>query len=149
MALFGPLLVLIFALSQSVRDVYFGSVFQHFDFFLIILLAFSWSTVIFAAVTLIRAPSDFAKLRAQPRSIVMANVTTALAWTSFFFALTHVDPAICNTIHSAMGPLTVVVLGARGVALAKPRSIGRVEYAGYAGIAACGGSSSAAIPASR
>jgi len=136
MALFGPLLVLIFALSQSVRDVYFGSVFQHFDFFLIILLAFSWSTVIFAAVTLIRAPSDFAKLRAQPRSIVMANVTTALAWTSFFFALTHVDPAICNTIHGAMGPLTVVVLGARGVALAKPRSIGRVEYAGYAGIAA-------------
>jgi len=136
MALFGPLLVLIFALSQSVRDVYFGSMFQHFDFFLIILLAFSWSTVIFAAVTLIRAPSDFAKLRAQPRSIVVANVTTALAWISFFFALTHVDPAICNTIHSAMGPLTVVVLGARGVALAKPRSIGRVEYAGYAGIAA-------------
>ena len=67
MALFGPLLVLIFALSQSVRDVYFGSMFQHFDFFLIILLAFSWSTVIFVAVTLIRAPSDFAKLRAQPR----------------------------------------------------------------------------------
>jgi hypothetical protein len=41
MFLLGPLLVLMFTLSQSVRDVYFGSVFQRFDFFLIILLAFS------------------------------------------------------------------------------------------------------------
>jgi len=135
MALFGPILVLIFTLSQSFRDVYFGSAFLRFDFFLIILLAFSWSTVIFATTTLIRAPSDFAKLRAQLEPTVAANVTTAVAWTSFFFALTHVDPAICNTIHSAMGPLTLVILGARGVALAKPGTIGRVEYAGYAGIA--------------
>ena len=135
MFLLGPLLVLIFTLSQSVRDVYFGSAFQRLDFFLIILLAFSWSTVIFAATTLIRAPYDLAKLRAQCWPITAANVTTAVAWTSFFFALTHVDPAICNTIHSAMGPLTVVVLGARGVALAKPGAIGRIEYAGYIGIA--------------
>ena len=135
MLLFGPLLVLVFTLSQSVRDVYFGSVFQRLDFFLVILLAFSWSTVIFAATTLIRAPSDFARLRAQFGPIVAANVTTAVAWTSFFFALTHLDPAICNTIHSAMGPLTVVVLCARGVTLAKPGAIGRIEYAGYAGIA--------------
>ena len=35
-----------------------------------------------------------------------------------------------------MGPLTVVVLGACGIALAKPKPIGRIEYAGYAGIAA-------------
>jgi drug/metabolite transporter (DMT)-like permease len=135
-ALFGPLLILVFTLSQSIRDVYFGSVFQHFYFFVVMLLAFSWSTVIFATVTLIRAPAEFARLRGQFGSIVAANVTTAVAWTCFFFALTYVDPAICNTIHSAMGPLTVVVLGARGVALAQPGAIGRIEYAGYAGIAA-------------
>ena len=54
MFLLGPLLVLIFTLSQSVRDVYFGSVFRRLDFFLVILLAFSWSTVIFAGLK--RAP---------------------------------------------------------------------------------------------
>jgi hypothetical protein len=133
--LLGPLLVFVFTLSQSVRDVYFGSVFQRLDFLLVILLAFSWSTVIFAATTLIRAPSDFAKLRAQSGPMIAANITTAIAWISFFFALTHVDPAICNTIHSAMGPLTVVILGARGVTLAKLGAIGRIEYAGYVGIA--------------
>jgi drug/metabolite transporter (DMT)-like permease len=133
--LLGPALVLIFTLSQAFRDVYFGDVFQRYDFFVIILIAFSLSTVIFTAVTLIRAPQDFGKMRGQVGVIVTANITTALAWTCFFFALTYLDPAIVNTIHSAMGPLTVVVLGACGIALAKPKAIRRIEYAGYAGIA--------------
>jgi drug/metabolite transporter (DMT)-like permease len=132
----GPLFVLIFTLSQAFRDVYFGDVFQRYDFFVVMLIAFSLSTVIFAAVTLIRAPGDFGKLRGHMVAIVVANATTALAWTCFFFALTYLDPAIVNTVHSAMGPLTVVVLGAGGIALAKPKAIGRIEYAGYAGIAA-------------
>jgi len=134
--LLGPLLVLMFTLSQAFRDVYFGSAFQHFDFFAIILLAFTLSTAIFGVVTLIRAPGNFRKLRGQGFAVLAANVTTAIAWTSFFFALTYLDPAIVSTIHSAMGPLTVVVLGAAGIALAKPKAIGRIEYAGYAGMAA-------------
>jgi drug/metabolite transporter (DMT)-like permease len=132
----GPALVLIFTLSQAFRDVYFGAVFQRYDYFVIILIAFSLSTAIFLAVTLLRAPEDFRKFRGQMCTLVAANVTTAVAWTCFFFALTHLDPAIVNTIHSAMGPLTVVALGAGGIMLAKPKPIGRVEYAGYAGIAA-------------
>ena len=132
----GPLFVLIFTLSQAFRDVYFGNVFQRYDFFAVILLAFALSTVIFTVVSLIREPDNFRKLRGQARTIFAANVTTAIAWICFFFALTYIDPAIVNTIHSAMGPLTVVVLGGFGVALAKPGTIGRIEYAGYAGIAA-------------
>lgn len=134
--LLGPALVLLFALSQAFRDVYFGDVFQRYNYFVIILLAFSLSTAIFLAVTLIRAPGDFRKFRGQVRAIIAANITTAIAWTCFFFALTYLDPAIVNTIHSAMGPLTVVALGACGTTLVKPKPIGRIEYAGYAGIAA-------------
>jgi drug/metabolite transporter (DMT)-like permease len=135
-ALAGPGFVLIFTLSQAFRDVYFGNVFQRFDFFAVMLLAFFLSTVIFTVVSLLRAPSNFRKLRGQKWPIFAANITTAIAWTCYFFALTYIDPAIVNTIHSAMGPLTVVVLGACGIALAKPKPIGRIEYAGYAGIAA-------------
>ncbi len=135
-SLLGPLLVLVFTLSQAFRDVYFGNAFQHLDFFAVILLAFSLSTVIFAVVALIRAPGDFRKLLGQTRTILIANVTTAAAWICFFFALTYIDPAIVNAIHSAMGPLTVVVLGAFGIRLAQLKTVGPVEYAGYAGIAA-------------
>src|SRR5918996_5272995 len=63
--LLGPGLVLVFAVSQAFRDVYFANVFQGIDFFLVIALAFSISTVIFAAVTAIREPAVLAKLRAE------------------------------------------------------------------------------------
>ena len=135
-SLLGPLLVLTFTLSQAFRDVYFGSAFQRLDFFAVIALTFSLSTLLFAGVALIRAPRNFLKLRGQGGTVLAANLTTAAAWSCFFFALKNLDPAIVNTIHSAMGPLTVVLLGARGVALAKPAPIGRAEFFGYAGIAA-------------
>lgn len=135
-ALLGPSLVLIFTLSQAFRDVYFGEVFQRYNYFVIILIAFSLSTAIFACATLVRAPQDFGKLRGHMGAVIASNITTALAWTCFFFALTYLDPAIVNTIHSAMGPLTVVALGSAGVALAKPKPLGPVECAGYVGIAA-------------
>ena len=64
----GPSLVLIFTLSQAFRDVYFGDVFQRYDFFVIILIAFSLSTVIFAAVTG-SGRRGFAKLRGQMGAI--------------------------------------------------------------------------------
>ena len=134
--LLGPLLVLAFTLSQALRDVYFGAVFQGVDYFAILLLAFGLSTVIFAISTLIRARHEFALLRRHVRSILAANVTTALAWSCYFFALTHVDPSVVNTIHSGMGPLTVVILGWFGIKLAQGKATGALENIGYAGIAA-------------
>src|SRR6476659_8503033 len=77
----GPILVLVFCLSQAFRDVYFGYVFQGVDFFAVILLAFLTSTVIFTAIPLVRARSEFIKLRGQFRTVLMTNVTTALAWS--------------------------------------------------------------------
>jgi drug/metabolite transporter (DMT)-like permease len=135
-ALAGPLLVLAFTLSQALRDVYFGAVFQGVDFFAIILLAFLLSTIIFATVTLLRSPGEFAKLRGHGGSVLVANLTTALAWSCYFFALSHLDPSVVNTIHSGMGPLTVVVLGWFGIRLAQARPVSRLENIGYAGIAA-------------
>ena len=46
--LLGPFLVLTFCLSQALRDVYFGHVFQQVDFFAVILVAFTLSTLVFA-----------------------------------------------------------------------------------------------------
>jgi drug/metabolite transporter (DMT)-like permease len=135
----GPALVLVFCLSQAFRDVYFGHAFQGIDFFAIILLAFSASTILFTAVVLVRGRAAFKKLRGQLRTVLMMNLTTALAWTSYFFGLSHLDPSVVNTLHSGMGPLTVVALAAFGSRLAKSGAengrVGPWEYAGYAGIA--------------
>ena len=134
--LLGPTLVMLFCVSQAFRDVYFGHAFQGVDFFAVILLAFVASTVIFTAIPLIRDPAAFGKLRGQVATVLAANVTTALAWSCYFFGLSHLEPSIVNTLHSGMAPLTVVAFAAFGARLAKAETIGWREYAGYAGIAA-------------
>lgn len=134
-ALLGPLLVLAFCLSQALRDVYFGHVFQDIDFFAVILVAFTLSTLVFGVITAIRAPAQFQMLRDQIPTVLAMNATTALAWCCYFFALTHLEPSIVNTVHSGMGPLTVLALAACGVRLAKPGAIVRGETWSYAGIA--------------
>jgi drug/metabolite transporter (DMT)-like permease len=131
----GPLLVLTFCLSQAFRDVYFANVFQGVDFFSIILLAFGLSTVIFGVLTAIRAPAEFAKLRDHRSTVVGMNVTTAVAWTCYFFGLTHLEPSIVNMVHSGMGPLTVVGLAALGIQRANGETVGPLAYGCYAGIA--------------
>jgi drug/metabolite transporter (DMT)-like permease len=134
-ALLGPGLVLLFCLSQAFRDVYFGHVFQGVDFFAVILLAFLTSTVLFTAIPLVRDRSAFGKLRGHLGTVVAMNVATALAWSCYFFGLSHLEPSIVNTLHSGMGPLTVVALAASGARFAKKPVVGWGEYAGYAGIA--------------
>ncbi len=129
-------MVLVFCLSQAFRDVYFADLFQGVDFFAVIVIAFGLSTVIFTVVALIRAPGDLAKLRGHVGTVVAMNVTTGIAWTCYFFALTHLEPSIVNTIHSGMAPLTVVAMGALGLPLAQQTHVARAEGLCHLGIAA-------------
>ena len=133
--LLGPLLVLVFCLSQAFRDVYLGHLFQGVDFFAIILLAFLLSTAIFAPIAFTKSRAEWAIVRKHWRDVVAMNVTTAIAWNCYFFGLTHLEPSIVNTIHSGMAPLAVAVLGVAGIKLAQPQRIGVAEWASYGGIA--------------
>jgi hypothetical protein len=134
--LLGPGLVVLFAVSQAFRDVYFAGVFQGIGFFTVVLMAFSVSAVLFCTVTLMRDRASFARLRAELPTVAWMNVATALAWTCYFFSLTHLQPSIVNTLHSGVGPLTVVVLSAAGFKVAQPSRIKPAEYVCYAGLAA-------------
>ena len=80
-ALLGPAMVLLFCVSQALRDVYFANVFQGVDYFAVILLAFLPSTLAFGAITAVKAPGEFATLRGLPATVLAMTVTTALAWT--------------------------------------------------------------------
>jgi drug/metabolite transporter (DMT)-like permease len=127
-------MIMVFCVSQSLRDVYFANVFQSVDFFAVILLAFLPSTLAFGAIT-VKTPGEFAKMRRHLATVLAMTVTTALAWSCYFFALTYLEPSIVNTLHSGIGPLTVIALAACGLRLTKPTVIGGQEALGYAGIA--------------
>jgi len=135
MRFLGPGLVLLFALSQAFRDVYFAHVFQGIDVFAVVLLAFSISAVVFGAVALLRRPAEFATMRAEWRAMAWMNATTALAWLSYFYSLKHLQPSIVNTLHSGIGPLTVIVLSGCGWHIVKPSAVKRAEYLCYGGLA--------------
>lgn len=131
----GPGLVLLFAVSQAFRDVYFAHVFQGIDVFAVVLLAFSISALVFGTVAWLRAPHEFATMRNEWRAMLWMNTTTALAWLSYFYSLKHLQPSIVNTLHSGIGPLTVIALSAAGWHIVKPSPVRRIEYGCHAGIA--------------
>lgn len=132
----GLVFLLIFALSQGVRDALFGNVFQSISFFLVAALAFGASTLCFSGLALLRQPKDFSKLATSPAMFATLNVLTAVAWLSFFFGLKWLEPAVVATLYNGIGPLTVLVLGGFGWIEAKGRpSIAEwLCYVGLAGV---------------
>jgi hypothetical protein len=134
--LLGPGLVLVFVVTQAFRDVYFGTAFQGIDFFFVIVLAFSISAIGFAAVTAVRELAAFARMRQELPALAWINVTTAIAWISYFFSLKHLQPSVVNTLHSGAGPLTVILLASFGIHIARPSAVNQAERLCYAGLAA-------------
>ena len=123
----GPALIGGFVLSQALRDVYLAQVFRSVDVFATILATFPLMALVFGGIALWRDRAGLARLRSFGGLVLAMNVTTALAWTSYFFALKFVQPSVLNALHSGFGPLTVVVLGARG---RRARGTGQMEPAG-------------------
>ena len=134
--LLGPALILIFAASQALRDVYFAHLFQGLDFRFVILFAFGLTIVVCGVLATLRRPKDFKRMRSQMTTIVWMNLTTALAWTSYFFSLKYVQPSIVNTLHSGMGPLVLALLSALRLDIARPQRPAPAEIACFCGIAA-------------
>lgn len=135
----GWMFLLAFAFSQGVRDALFGNVFQSVSFFFVAMLAFGTSTLCFSGLALLRQPKDFTKLAASSGMFAALNVTTAVAWLSFFFALKHLEPAVVATLYNGVGPLTVLALGALGCKDVSSRpTLGEwLCYAALAGVLMC------------
>lgn len=103
----GFLLSLAFASLAAVRDVYFGGLFQRVNPLGVALVAFGLCTVGFLPLALIRDRGGLAALWRRPGRLVWINVTTALAWLSFFFALRTIEPALVQVLFYGIGPLSV------------------------------------------
>jgi drug/metabolite transporter (DMT)-like permease len=130
----GIIFLLGFAVSQAFRDAFFGSVFQSVSFFLVILLGFGPSTLCFAGAAL-RASGGIRPLLSRPSHLAALNAATAFGWIAYFFALKHLEPAVVNTLHTGVGPLTVLAIAGLGTTNSTGTRIGALEGACYVGIA--------------
>jgi len=99
---------LLFVCLASVRDVYLGGLFQRVSPLLLAIVAFSLCSVIFLPIAVAKSPDSFRTLRGRLRQLLWVNVTTGLAWVSFFHALRTTEPMLVQILFAGVGPLTVV-----------------------------------------
>jgi hypothetical protein len=98
---------LLFVGLASVRDVYLGGLFQRVAPPVLALAAFSLCSAIFLPLALVRGASGFRALRGHLGRLAWVNVTTGLAWISFFHALRISEPMLVQILFAGVGPLSV------------------------------------------
>lgn len=130
----GAILVLIFVVAGAARDVFFGEIFQRHRFFEVVLIGFGMATVLFLIVVCVRAPAQFRVLALNWRTALIANLGTACAWLSYFFALKMLEPAAVQTIHAGTGAVTLVALSALGLHISRPVAVRGLEKILYLGV---------------
>ena len=131
----GFLASLAFTALASVRDVYFGGVFQSTSPLGVAVVAFTLCSLLFLPIALARSPESFRVLRLRWRELPGINVTTGLAWISFFYALRTIEPLLVQILFAGVGPLTVMWVD-RYVAATPPTPLGQAERPIYLGLLA-------------
>jgi drug/metabolite transporter (DMT)-like permease len=104
----GFLLSVLFVCLAAGRDVYFGALFQHVHPLAVALTAFTLCTLVFLPVGLVRDRAGLARLGRHVGTLAAVNVTSAIAWLSFFHALRLGEPALVQVVFFGIGPLCVV-----------------------------------------
>lgn len=104
----GFLFSVAFVCLASVRDVYLGGLFQRVSPLLVAMVAFALCTLILLPIALVYSRDSLVILWRQWRVLLWINVTSAMAWLSFFAALRLIEPSLVQILYSGIGPLSVV-----------------------------------------
>ncbi|GGX71100.1 hypothetical protein GCM10007385_45130 [Tateyamaria omphalii] len=105
----GLIWALSFVLLEAVQAVFFGGVFQSYDSFLVGAAVFgttAFGTLLWANVF---TPSQLQIAWANSSSLLGLNLSTAVVWVSYFYALQLIEPTVAFTIFSGLIPATIVV----------------------------------------
>ncbi len=118
-----------FVILEAAQAVFFGGVFQDHDSFLIGGAVFGFT----AAGALIwaeaRTPDQLKIAWAIKASLFGLNLSTAVVWIAYFFALQMIEPAVVFTVFSGLIPVAILAASACGVPEASPLR-NRVEGVG-------------------
>src|SRR5712692_3459023 len=118
----GFLVSIVFVCLASVRDVYLAGLFQRTSPLLIAVAGFTLCSLVFLPISLARDPSSLRALLSRPRDLFWINLTSAMAWIAFFYALRTIEPLLVQILFFGIGPLSVVWIDQRvpGAAPAVP-----------------------------
>lgn len=130
----GLVFLFSFAVSQGIRDAYFGLLFQSVSLLFVATLAFGLSCAVFLIIAAIRKSSDLWCFVQAPVELLRLNIATAAAWLCFLYGLRFLEPAVVATLYNGIGPLVVLMIAGNGQAKSKTR-ISPLETVCYLGLA--------------
>src|SRR5712691_1024051 len=104
----GFLVSVAFVCLAAVRDVYLGGLFQRVSPLLVAMVAFTLCTLVLLPIGLVNSRDSLAVLLRRPRDLFWVNVTSAIAWLAFLYALRLIEPSLVQILYSGIGPLSVV-----------------------------------------
>jgi drug/metabolite transporter (DMT)-like permease len=133
----GPVFILAFVILSAFRDVFFSGALRAAPFFTVAFIAFATCTAAFLVVALLEKRRTLRVVFADWRSFALMNLFTACAWLSYFQSLRHLEPAVANVLHSGLGPLTILAMGAVGWRIVDSGTMTPLESACQAAMALC------------
>ncbi len=109
-----------FVILEAAQAVFFGGVFQDYDSFLIGGAVFGLTAAGALIWAKARAPEQLGIAWANRASLFGLNLSTALVWVAYFYALQMIEPAVVFTVFSGLIPIAIVIASACGVPEASP-----------------------------
>lgn len=131
---FGVFYVLTFNLLSAIQAVYISGLLQKASLFSTIAITFSFVSVFFVVVNLLRREERGYAVRAVMPGLSAVNLTTAGSWFGFFAALKYIDPATVSALANAVGPLLTLLITAK---MTRSDALSRHEVAAAAGVFIC------------
>lgn len=132
-SLIGITCVLIYLTLAAGSAVFLSSFLLRTDTLVVLFAVFLIIAVFFNVLLLSRKGFSFRIDRSAWRPLLFVNVMTAASWSSFFFAIQYIEPALSSSIVNAILPLTTIVVD---TLLLKRRASGFAEVA--MALALCG-----------
>jgi len=123
----GFALLLGFVSAQAIRDVYLRHLFGSLGLFEVALVAFGTVAGVFGAGVLLFGRQQIRLLRVAWRDVIAVNLTTVVAWMSYFGSLRLVEPAAANLAFSGVAPAAVAIWGLIGLRSGADWRAGRLE----------------------
>lgn len=105
----------LFVILEASQAVFFGGVFQAFDSFVIGAAVFGLSALGALFWTGLRTPDQIRIAWKNKHSLLALNLSTAVVWVSYFFALQMIEPAVVFTVFSGLIPIVVLIAAQFGV----------------------------------
>jgi drug/metabolite transporter (DMT)-like permease len=126
----------VFVCLAAVRDVYLGGLFQRVSPLLVAMVAFTLCTLVLLPLALVHSRKSLVVLLRRPHDLLWVNVTSALAWLAFFYALRLIEPSLVQILYSGIGPLSLVWIDRHLSTATSAVPLTRAERPIYAGLLA-------------